>query len=106
MIGHSPDETAPAPHRVPLRAALVAAVIDAKRDHAWDSEQLEELVRAYAAAARRAGEAPEQFITGLKQLLRAEALADVGDWFRSVVVNRLVVWGIDGYYELDGDAEG
>lgn len=87
------------------RDSLLAAVDAAKLDHVWDTERLERAVRDFAAARRAAGDTPERFITELKTLLRRDALADVGDWFQSVVVNRLVVWGIEGYYAIDGGCE-
>jgi len=101
-MGTVPNGTAPDANAA--RDALLREVLAAKQDQRWDTERLEGAVRQFAAVQRVAGCSPERFLRDLKTFLRTEALDDVGEWFRSVVLNRLVVWGIEGYYAMDGDA--
>ncbi|MFL5576991.1 MAG: hypothetical protein ACJ79S_13580 [Gemmatimonadaceae bacterium] len=81
------------------RDALLAAVRRAPRRHFRDDAQVRAAVVRYAAAARSAGLPPERLIVRLKALAR-EAAADVGEWYRSVLTDRIVVWAIEGYYAI------
>ncbi|HET7584451.1 MAG TPA: hypothetical protein VFK13_06055 [Gemmatimonadaceae bacterium] len=58
-------------------------------------------VERYAGCARRLGLPPEQLLVALKQLLRTRALHDVGDWYRTVLSDRIIVWAIEGFYRMD-----
>ena len=51
---------------------------------------------------------PEQLVIQLKAIVRDEAGA-VGDWWRAVLTDRSVRWGVEAYYDLtnaDGPATG
>jgi hypothetical protein len=84
----------------PLRRAVVEALRAAAESRSWRSPALEEGVRRYARAARAGGVAPERFLVALKRTVREEALPETSEWFRDVVLGRVVLWGIDAYYDL------
>jgi hypothetical protein len=51
-----------------------------------------------AAAARRAGCPPEQFLVAIKQSLPDAGATDIERWIRAVTRRRVVTWAIEAYY--------
>lgn len=65
------------------------------------SPELQRTVQAFAAAARRSGSSPERMLIDLVRILNGSAPPSGGDWWHSVLRDRLVVWAIEGYYGID-----
>ena len=76
--------------------ALEAAAGAAK----FEDSRIQDAVVAYADAVRVAGRPPEWLVVDLKRLIHRDVLPDVRDWFRGVLRDRLVSWGITGYFQL------
>jgi hypothetical protein len=89
------QETDPAPHFEPLLALLQAVVVT--RDYANPAIDLQ--AGASTVAARDAGFAPEVVVAYLRQRVHETTLSAVGDWYRTVLVERLVARAIDAYFE-------
>jgi hypothetical protein len=83
-----------------LRRAIVGALEDAASTRQFENPNIRAAVAAYAEAVRVAGRPPEWLIVDLKKLIAHDALPDLRDWFRSVLRDRLVTWGISGYFQL------
>lgn len=86
-----------------LRARLLEVLSRAREDHNFRDPAIRDAAKAIGRAARESGLAPERLVIFLKDIARADELASVGDWFRRVITDRVIVWGIDAYYGLDGD---
>jgi hypothetical protein len=84
-------------HVGPLRAALAAAY----RAREFESTELRESVVAFARASRAAGRPPERMFLTMAALLDDPALAGLSDWWRSVLRDRMLRWGIETYYHID-----
>jgi len=88
------------------RASAVRALAEAAERRRFEDPLIREAVETYARRAREAGRTPEWLIIDLKRLVAHEAMPEVGDWFRSVVADRAVAWGIQGYFGLPTVGEG
>lgn len=83
-----------------LRRAIIGALEAAASTRQFEHPGIRAAVIAYADAVRAAGHPPEWLIVDLKKLIAHDALPDLRDWFRSVLRDRLVTWGISGYFRL------
>lgn len=86
-------DTDPAPHFAPLFALLERIV--AQRD--YDNEEIADHVVRGVRSARAAGLPPERVLAYLRKRLHQAPLAAVGDWFRGVLVDRLVGVAVEAY---------
>lgn len=84
-------------------AEIVRALRIGRDSHSFDGPAIRAAVERCAVHARRAGCPPEQLIVALKALVRDEALPEIREWFQSVMMDRVVVWGIEAYYGIRGD---
>jgi erythromycin esterase-like protein len=88
-------------HCVEIVRELDAA--QAKRN--FDTGEARLAVEQCARAARAAGVLPEKLIVELKKLMRDVALPEMRAWYRSVLTDRVIVWAIEAFYDID-DARG
>ena len=84
----------PEPHFAALFALLETVV--ATKD--YSNPAIDREVEASAAAARAAGIVPERVISYLRVRLHQAPLSAVGDWYRSVLVERLISRTIQAYF--------
>ncbi len=85
------------PDGAPMRAALQHAV--SARD--YDTPALREAVVGFGAEARVRGVPPERVLIALKDTLNARDVGEISDWWRAVLTDRFVRWGVEGYYRID-----
>jgi hypothetical protein len=105
MSSDRPDLAAGEPRQAqPDPAPLAAALALAQTQRAFETPALREAAAAFARAHRDAGLGPERLLVAVKQLVRGAALPGMGEWFRTRVTDRLIVWGIEAYYGLPHDA--
>ena len=97
-----PADAAPDPELAlgAARQAILDALAQVASTKRYESPMLHDVVARYARAAREAGRPPEWLVIDLKQLMAMEALPDLRDWFRGVLRDRLVSWGISEYFRL------
>jgi hypothetical protein len=81
------------------RTAIIAALEDAVATRRFDSPILHAAVARFARRSRQTGVPPEQFVIRLKGIVRDQA-SSVGDWWRAVLTDRSVRWGVEAYYDL------
>lgn len=81
---------------------MLAAVKEAVASRRFDSPELQTAVTTFAGRSRSAGVPPEQLVIQLKAIVRDDALP-ISDWWRSVLADRIVRWGVEGYYHLEPD---
>lgn len=93
------DEKDIAPYFAPLLSLLETVV--AQRD--YENPALAEAVAHGAIAAREAGIPPERVLAYLRTRLHEAPLAAVGDWYRGVLVDRIVLRAIEAWYPGAGD---
>jgi len=82
---------------------LHGALVQAREGGEYDTAQLRDEVAAVATAARDEHVPPERLLVLLKRLTRDDALDRVGEWWRCVLADRFVRWGIEAYYGLPSD---
>jgi hypothetical protein len=82
-------------------AGIVAAVARAREANEFTDPRLRAAVEQCAMRCRELGIPPEQMLVKLKALLRETALTEVGEWFRGVLSDRIIVWAIEAYYGVD-----
>lgn len=87
-------------------AEIVRALDAAQAKRSFESGDARTAVEECARAARRAGVAPEKLIIELKKLMRDVALPEMRTWYRSVLTDRVIVWAIEAFYEIDDGAPG
>jgi hypothetical protein len=75
--------------------ALHDALIQAREGRAYDAARLRDAVAAVARAARNEQVPPERLIVLLKRLTRDHALSHLSEWWRAVLNDRFVRWGIE-----------
>lgn len=93
----SEDEAPGADHVETLRVALAAAY----RAREFENPDLRQAVAVFARTARAAGTRPERMFLTMAALLDDPALAGLSDWWRSVLRDRMLSWGIETYYHID-----
>lgn len=91
----------PHPHFAALFALLETVV--ATKDYA--NPAIDREVEASAAAARSAGIAPERVLAYLRVQLHQAPLSAVGDWYRTVLVERLIARTIQAYFAASEPAD-
>ena len=87
----------------PDPAPLAAALAVAQTERAFETPALREAAAAFARAHRDVGLGPERLLVAVKDLVRGAALPTMGEWFRTRVTDRLIVWGLEAYYGLPHD---
>jgi hypothetical protein len=100
----------PGPHpdaahvsEAPTAAAIRRAVGTEPQSRSLASPELEQAVRAFAIGARAMRTPPERMLAALVAIITDNTPADASDWWRSVLRDRIVVWAIEGYYDIDID---
>ena len=93
--------TDPEPHFAPLFALLQTVVTT--KDYA--NPAVDRAVTSSALAARAAGIPPERVLGYLRVRLNGAPLSAVGDWYRSVLVERLIARAIAAYFADASTAE-
>jgi len=81
------------------RTAMVVALQQASAGRRLDSQALQIAVARFARRSRMTGLPPEQLVIQLKAIVRDEA-GSVSDWWRTVLTDRSVRWGVEAYYDL------
>lgn len=81
------------------RTAIVVALQEASASRRFDSQTLQIAVARFARHSRMTGVPPEQLVIQLKAIVRDEAGA-ISDWWRTVLTDRSVRWGVEAYYDL------
>ena len=89
------DDVDVAPFFADLFALLLAAAVS-RRD--YESPELTDAAARGARAARRTGVPPQRMLAYLRSHTRDAPLAEIGDWYRGVLADRLVARAIEAYY--------
>lgn len=97
---HPPDAESELRH---VRQAVVDTLVQAAIARQFDDPAIRSAIAAYTTAARRAGRPPEWVVIDVKKLVALEAVPELGDWFRSVLRDRLVAWSISDYFGLPSE---
>ena len=97
-----PPPVAPEPEAAlgAARQAILDALAHVASSKRYEDPVLHDVVTRYARAARDAGRPPEWLVIDLKKLMDTEALPDLRDWFRGVLRDRMVSWGISEFFRL------
>jgi hypothetical protein len=82
----------------PLWAALRRTLRLAKLTRDYRSDSIQNATIAFATVARRLDVPPETLLVLLKRAAVDDGLSGLSDFWREVIVSRLVRWGIEGYY--------
>ncbi len=82
-------------------AAIRDALGEEPQSRSLTSPELERAVRAFALGARAMGTPPERMLTALVTIVASNTPSDASDWWRAVLRDRIVVWAIEGYYNID-----
>ena len=92
-------ESDPSPHFAALLAVLETVV--ATKGYTDPAVMAE--AAAGARSARAAGVPPERVIAYLRTRLHGAPLSAVGDWYRAVLVERLVGQAIQAYFDVPNE---
>ena len=79
-------------------AAILDLMVAARDTGQWHTPEIRAAIEECARHARAAAAPPERLIVELKTFLRSTAVAEVGTWFRDVLLDRAVSWAIQAYY--------
>ena len=82
-------------------AEIVRAFDAAQARRSFESAEARSAVERCARAARAGGVLPEKLIIELKGLMRDVALPEMRTWYRSVLTDRVIVWAIEAFYEIE-----
>jgi hypothetical protein len=85
-------------------AEIVRELDAAQARRSFDGGDARAAVEQCARAARAADVPPEKLIVQLKQLMREVALPEMRAWYRSVLTDRVIVWAIEAFYDIDDGA--
>ena len=85
----------------PTEAAIRNALGEEPQSRSLTSPELERAVRAFALGARAMATPPERMLTALVTIVSSNIPSDASDWWRAVLRDRIVVWAIEGYYNID-----
>jgi hypothetical protein len=85
-----------APHFAPLFELLQAVV----RTRDYSNPAVAERVAEGAVAARAAGIRPEVMLAYLRRRLNEAPLSAVGDWYRSVLIERVITHATLAYFDV------
>ena len=83
-------------------AEIVRELDAAQAKRSFETVDARSAVEQCARAARAADVPPEKLIVELKALMRDVALPEMRAWYRSVLTDRVIVWAIEAFYEIDG----
>ena len=86
----------------PFFADLFALLAGVATRREYESPELTAAVSRGAIAAREAGVPPEQILAYLRSRTHDTPLADIGDWYRAVLVDRFVARAIEAYFSETG----
>ena len=109
MPDHNPTASEPhtphGPHDAlkTQRERLLSVLGRSHQERSFTDPTIRQAAREYGRAARSIGLPPERLVISLKELMRSPDLAQLGDWFRRVITDRVIVWSIDSYYGLESD---
>jgi hypothetical protein len=84
---------------------VIGAFARAAEHREFEDPALRESVEAFAVSTKRDGIPPERLVVLLKHLVRNEALPTMNEWFRGVLTDRAVSWGIRAYFGPTDRAE-
>ena len=87
-------------------AEILRALDAAQAKRSFEAGEARAAVEDCARAARAAGVPPEKLIVQIKTLMREVALPEMRAWYRSVLTDRVIVWAIEAFYEIDDRASG
>ena len=88
----------------PFFADLFALLLRAESRSDYESPRLTDAVTRGAIAARAAGVSPARVLAYLRTRARAAPLSEIGDWYRGVLVDRLVARTMEAYFGMPGDS--
>jgi hypothetical protein len=83
--------------------ALQTELSAARSGREYDSGRLRNAVASVAKVARQEYVPPERVLVLLKRLANDRALGQLTDYWRAVLTDRFVRWGIEAYYGMDVD---
>jgi hypothetical protein len=87
-------------------AEIVRALDAAQAKRHFDASEARAAVEECARAARAAEVPPEKLIVELKKLMRDVALPEMRTWYRSVLTDRVIVWAIEAFYNIEDGGSG
>jgi hypothetical protein len=87
-------------------AEIVRALDEAQARRNFDASDARLAVERCAREARAAGALPANLIVPLKQLMRDVALPEMRTWYRSVLTDRVIVWAIEAFYDINDATPG
>ena len=82
-------------------AAIRRALGEEPQSRSLTSPELEHAVRGFATAAHIARTPPERMLAALVAIVGDATPSDASDWWRAVLRDRIVLWAIQGYYNID-----
>jgi hypothetical protein len=85
----------------PIWAALVRALRAAKRDRNYEPRSLREPTVELAIIARRYEVPPETLLVLIKRAAYDQGLDGMSDYWRELLISRLVRWSIEAYYGVE-----
>ena len=85
----------------PIGAAIRRAVGGEPQSRSLTSPDLEHAIRAFAMSERAASTPPERMLAALVTIIAHNTPTDASDWWRAVLRDRIVVWAIEGYYDME-----
>ncbi len=77
---------------------MVAALVRARVRDEYDTPAMRAAVAGLSSHARMGGLPPERLLIVLKDSVASPQLLGSTSWWRATVIDRLVRWGIEGYY--------
>jgi hypothetical protein len=100
-LGNPPHDERRSEARTELRrdvAALQLALLKAREDRDYETAGLRAAVVAMAVTARRCGLPPERLLSSLQRAAQDPSLDYLSRWWRNILTDRFVRWGLDAYY--------
>ena len=91
----------PGPRHSDGAAAIRRAIGTEPQSRSLSSPDLEHAVRVFATRARAIGTPPERMLAALVAIIADNMPLDASDWWRAVLRDRIVVWAIEGYYDME-----
>jgi hypothetical protein len=91
------------PNFLAQRTALVDALVVAAATREYDGAELPAAVAQFATDARANGLPPERLLVALKHAVTDPRLTDLSNWWRGVLIDRVIRWGIEAYYGIARD---
>lgn len=85
------------------RTTLVDALAAAAATRDYEGPTLPAAVARFAANARAHDLPPERLLIALKSAVADSRLLDLSNWWRGVLTDRVIRWGIEAYYGIARD---